>query len=370
LSRSLTPPRRAPRLRRSLLVLPVVLGVLAGGCGGDADGSETTTAGTTTTAATATTEPGTTTATSGQVAADGVFGRIPELVTQVSPSVVAVLVSGSEGTGTGSGVIWSSDGTIVTNDHVVSGADSIQVALASGRRLDAEVVATDPLSDLAVLRVEEEGLPAASFAPELPDVGSLAVAIGTPLGLENTVTAGIVSGLHRNVPSGGGSLVDLIQTDAAISPGNSGGALVDSDGRVIGINVAYIPPEARAVSIGFAIPSPTVVDVVSQLLETGRVQHAFLGIQPSAITPELAEQLDLSVEQGAIVLEVTEGSAADRAGLEPGDVITAIGEESIDRVEDLYSVLRRSRPGEQVTLAVVRDGESLELEAVLGERQG
>jgi S1-C subfamily serine protease len=266
-------------------------------------------------------------------------------------------------------VIWSEDGIIVTNDHVVDGASSIQVALASGRRVDARVVATDPLTDIAVVEVDEQGLPAAEFATELPSVGSLAVAIGTPLGLENTVTAGIVSGLHRNVPfSSAGSLVDLIQTDAAISPGNSGGALVDRQGRVIGINVAYVPPEAGSVSIGFAIPSVTVVDVVDQLLERGSVQHAFLGIQPSAITPDLAEQLDLTVEEGAIVLAVTPGTAAEQAGLEPGDVITGIGDTSVRRVEDLFAALRRSRPGEQVTLTVVRDGETIELDAVLGER--
>ena len=349
--------------------LAAAIALLAAGCGGTTSSqtTTTTTAAATTTSAT-TTAPATAT-TGASPSAGDVFGRIPELVDRVSPSVVTVLTSGDATTGTGSGVIWSADGIIVTNDHVVDGAGSIQVALASGRRLDARVVATDPLTDIAVVRVDEDGLPAAEFATELPPVGSLAVAIGTPLGLENTVTAGIVSGLHRNVPfSSSGSLVDLIQTDAAISPGNSGGALVDGQGRVIGINVAYVPPEARAVAIGFAIPSTTVVDVVGQLLESGSVQHAFLGVQPGAITPDLADQLNLTVGQGAIVLAVTPGTAAEQAGLEPGDVITGIGDTTVDRVEDLYAALRRSRPGERVVLTVVRNGETLELEAELGER--
>lgn len=287
------------------------------------------------------------------------FEGIPAIVEDVAPSIVAVLVTTAEGEGEGSGVVWSEDGVVVTNDHVVSGAQEVVVGFASGERVPAAVEATDPITDLAVLRVEREGLPAARFAEQLPAVGRLAVAMGNPLGFENTVTAGIVSGLHRSIPSGGQTpaLVDLIQTDAAISPGNSGGALVGPDGAVMGINVAYIPPEQRAVSIGFAIPAPTVVDVVTQLLEDGEVSHAFLGVRPAPLSPQLAEQVGLEAGEGVAVLTVVEGSGAEAAGVEPGDVILAADGEPIRSVEDLFEILRNRNPGDRLELEVSRNGE-------------
>jgi S1-C subfamily serine protease len=189
-------------------------------------------------------------------------------------------------------------------------------------------------------------------------VGELAIAIGNPLGFESTVTAGIVSGLHRSIPSGGltPSLVDLVQTDAAISPGNSGGALVDGSGRIIGINVAYIPPQARAVSIGFAIPAAEVSSVVSQLLETGRVNRAYLGIVPGPLTAETAQRLGLTTDEGAVVLSVEAGSPAAGAGLGPGDIIVAAGGERVEQVEDLYAALRRRDPGDELELEVLTGG--------------
>jgi serine protease DegQ len=287
------------------------------------------------------------------------FGGIPAIVDAVAPSIVAVLVSSGQGEGEGSGVVWSGDGVVVTNDHVVSGAQDVVVALASGERVPATVEASDPITDLAVLRVDREGLPAAEFAEELPAVGELAVAMGNPLGFENTVTAGIVSGLHRSIPSGGQTpaLVDLIQTDAAISPGNSGGALVGTDGTVMGINVAYIPPQAQAVAIGFAIPAPTVVDVVAQLLEEGEVSHAFLGVRPAPLSPQLAQQAGLDTEEGVAVLAVIEGSGAEEAGLEPGDVIVTADGEPLRSVEDLFETLRDRNPGDRLELEIVRDGD-------------
>ncbi|MGH3062665.1 MAG: S1C family serine protease, partial [Gaiellaceae bacterium] len=287
------------------------------------------------------------------------FEGIPAIVEAVAPSIVAVLVSTGQGEGEGSGVVWSEDGVVVTNDHVVSGAQEVVVAFASGERVAAAVEATDPITDLAVLRVDREGLPAAQFAEELPAVGQLAVAMGNPLGFENTVTAGIVSGLHRSIPSGGQTpaLVDLIQTDAAISPGNSGGALVGPDGAVMGINVAYIPPEQRAVAIGFAIPAPTVVDVVSQLLEDGEVSHAFLGVRPAPLSPQLAQQAGLDADEGVAVLTVVEGSGAEEAGIEPGDVIVSAGGEPLRSVEDLFEILRNRNPGDRLELEIVRSGE-------------
>jgi serine protease DegQ len=347
---------------RRLALLALVL--VAVGCNG---GSDEESAGTTTT----TTVVVTTVEQSAAPPPGDPFGRVPQIVERVELSIVAVAVKGSSGTGEGSGVVWDDQGRIVTNNHVIEGADAIEVVLASGARLKARVRDTDQLSDIAVLEVDRNGLPAARFADALPTVGELALAFGNPSGFEQSVTAGIVSGLHRAIPSGGQTpaLVDLIQTDAPISPGNSGGALVDAAGQVIGINVAYIPPQTTgAVSLGFAIPAPTAVSVVRQLLETGDVKRAFLGITPIQITPELAQELDLGVESGVGVESVQAGSAADRAGLQGGDVIVAFEGKPISAVEDLFARLRGFKPGDRVTLTIVRDGERRQIEVTLAER--
>jgi serine protease DegQ len=296
-----------------------------------------------------------------------VFGQIPDIVRRVEPSVVAVLTN----IGEGSGVVWREDGLVVTNHHVVAGTSSVELAFADGKRGPAQVLATDELTDLALLRSERRDLPVATFASGLPIVGELAIAIGNPLGFENTVTAGVVSGLHREIPgiaAQAPGLVDLIQTDAAISPGNSGGALVNGDGQVIGINVAHIPPEARAVSIGFAIPSPTVRDVVGQLLETGSVRHPFIGIQMSYLTPEIARLLRVETDTGVLVLEVVPGGPAERAGMRPGDVIVSVNGDSVDTVEAVLGVLRARRPGDRVRVEVIRRGQRQTFEVTLAER--
>ncbi len=300
----------------------------------------------------------------------GRWAGVPELVARVHPSVVTVTASGERGDGEGSGVIWDADGTIITNHHVVDGAKEVGVALASGERLDARVRASDPLTDLAVLEVDASNLPAARFADELPRVGQPVLAVGNPLGFEGTVTSGIVSGLHRSIPSGGATpaLVDLIQTDAAISPGNSGGALVDFDGRVVGVNVAYLPPAGGAVAIGFAIPSPTVTDVVEDLLDDGRVEHPYLGVSLTQLTPEIAERFDVGARAGAIVGTVDASSPAGRAGLEPGDVITDIDGREVEAVEDVFAALRGRAPGATVTLEVLRDGRTTSFDVRLRRR--
>jgi S1-C subfamily serine protease len=205
----------------------------------------------------------------------------------------------------------------------------------------------------------------------LPVVGELAIAVGNPLGFENTVTAGIISGLQRAIPGSGAStqsLVDLIQTDAAISPGNSGGALLNGAGEVVGINVAYIPPQARAVSIGFAIPSPTVIDVVTQLLDDGEATHAYLGFQPARVTPQIAQQLGLERQDGVLVLDVTPGGPVDRAGVQPGDVIVRIAGSEVPTLEALFAELRSLEPGQQVDLTVARDGQEQVLEVEVEDR--
>lgn len=295
------------------------------------------------------------------------FAAIPEVVAEVAPSLVAVLTSSGEG----SGVIWDGDGTIVTNAHVVGANEQVVVAFVDGRRAPATVVAVDTVIDLAVLEAGRDGLPAVNFAQATPVVGELAIAVGNPLGFENTVTAGVISGLQRAIPGSGvqtQALVDLIQTDAAISPGNSGGALVNGRGEVVGINVAYIPPLARAVSIGFAIPAPTVVDVVNQLLEDGEASHAFVGIQPAPVTGPIAERFQLERREGVLVLEVTESGPAQQAGIEPGDVIVGIDGANVATVEQFLAELRDVEPGQAVPFRVFRDGEVEELEVVIGDR--
>jgi serine protease DegQ len=298
------------------------------------------------------------------------FEQIPEIVRRVSPSIVTIFVQTAQGQAEGSGVIWNQDGTIVTNNHVVAGATRVDVVLASGARIRAQVKATDPLYDLAVATIDRQGLPAATFASRLPRVGELAIAMGSPLGFTNTVTAGIISALHRSIPSGGQapSLVDLVQTDAPISPGNSGGALVSAEGEVIGINVAFIPPQAHAVSIGFAIPSPTVVDDVKQLIATGKAVHAFLGIQPAEVTPQMAQQFHLGVSFGALVQAVVPNSAAAKAGLRAGDVIVELGGTPVRSVEDLLAVLRKHKPGDRVPVKVSRNGKTVTLDVTLSGR--
>jgi serine protease DegQ len=295
-------------------------------------------------------------------------GDIPALVRKVEPSVVTI----SHDQGTGSGVVWSKDGVVVTNAHVVGGARQVEVAFFDGRRADGRVRATDPDTDLAVVDVEREDLQPATFQKALPAVGELAVAMGSPLGFQNTITAGIISGLHREIPGsaqqGIRSLVDLIQTDAAISPGNSGGALVNAEGQVVGINVAYIPPEQGAVAIGFAIPGATAVDVVGQLLRNGRATHSYLGITPDQVTRQIAAQLGLDEARGVVVLDVAEGSPAAEARLQPGDVITAMDEARVDTVEDLFGELRQRRPGTEARLTIIRDGRSQEVTVTLADR--
>ena len=292
---------------------------------------------------------------------------IPDVVASVQPSVVAILTD----RGQGSGVVWDPGGVVVTNDHVVAGTRRIEVAFADGQRSPAQLVATDPQTDLAVVRTSRSGLPPATFAEALPRVGELAIAMGNPLGFENTVTAGIISGLGRSIPGAAQeapALVDLIQTDAAISPGNSGGALVGGDGRVVGINVAYLPPASGAESLGFAIPAPTVRHVVTQLVQTGRVRHAFMGVRPAPLTPEIAQRFNLGQTRGVLVLEVTPGSPAAGAGIRPGDVLVRVGDRQLESVEDFLGVLRGRSPGDNVPVTLSRGGSQQTVTVRLGER--
>jgi serine protease DegQ len=293
---------------------------------------------------------------------------VPGLVRRVEPSVVSI----QHPRGEGSGVVWSADGVIVTNDHVVQGQREVDVVFADSKRARATVEATSPQDDLAVLRTKRTGLPPAVFADRQAVVGELAIAIGNPLGFENTVTAGIVSGLNRSIPgtaeTGNTALVDLLQTDAPISPGNSGGALVGADGQLLGVNVAYIPPQAGSVSLGFAIPSQRARSVVEQLLEDGTVEHAWLGITYEVLTPDIAQRFGIDARAGVIVTGAQAGGPAAEAGLRQGDVVTGVEGKAMEAPEDLLGAIRARSPGDELRLTVLRDGDASEVTVTLGRQ--
>jgi serine protease Do len=310
---------------------------------------------------------------------------VAKVASKVGPSVVQVNVRAvretplgtQRGEGIGSGVIYRRDGYIVTNNHVIEGATDVHAAFADGTIEDANIVGTDPNTEIAVIKVDRDGLPAATFDDgATPVVGQLAVAIGSPSGFESTVTSGVVSGVGREFPpeltSSGtaarSALTDLIQTDAAISPGNSGGALADRDGKIIGINVAYLPPaETGAVNLGFAIPSDTAVSAADQLIEKGEVTTPYLGVLTTDLSPEDAGRFDLPVDSGALVEQVVPGSPAREAGVRMGDIITALGDARVAGYGDLLGVLRDHVPGDRVTLTIFRNGDEKKLEVTLGE---
>jgi serine protease Do len=309
---------------------------------------------------------------------------VAQVAAEVEPSVVQVNVSGVQRTpfgtekqeGIGSGVIYRSDGYIITNNHVVEGARTVEVAFADGTTEQGEVVGTDQITDLAVIKVNRDGLPAASFSDDKQlAVGQLTVAIGSPSGFQSTVTSGVLSGMGREFPpelTGGqqeSSLVDLLQTDAPISPGNSGGALADRDGQVIGINVAYLPPnETGAEGIGFAIPSYTVVSVADQLIKSGEAQHPYLGVAVSDLTPQVSNRFGVSAESGALIAKVEPGGPADGAGIRAGDVVTGLDSTDIRSSGDLLSALRQYQPGDKVELTILRDSQESTFDLRLGER--
>ncbi len=296
--------------------------------------------------------------------------------------------------GSGSGFLIDRQGHIVTNNHVVEGAEEVQVAFHDGTVVRADIVGTDPDSDLAVIKVElptELGdiTPAELGDSDAVEIGQRAIALGNPYGLRGTLTAGIVSAVGRSLPLGRDSAVigarfsipELIQTDAAILPGNSGGPLLDSQGRVIGVNMAYDPTEYR---VGFAVPVNTVRRVVPKLIEDGYYPYPWLGISGTDLSLEIAEEMSLPIQRGAIVLEVTPDSPADEAGLLgsettveklgrrlpiDGDVIIAIDDHKVEQFEDiLVYILRETEVGQRVDLTVIRDGRERVITVRLGER--
>jgi S1-C subfamily serine protease len=293
---------------------------------------------------------------------------IGEIAQRVSPSVVHVSVSnGRAVVGAGTGVIFDEDGYLLTNNHVVEQAAAVGVTLPDGSQYDAEVVGTDARSDLAVLRIDASGLPAATFASELPRIGETAVAIGSPFGLEGSVTAGIVSALDRSLPTRGGTMLGLIQTDAAINPGNSGGALVNDRGHVIGINTAILSESGANDGVGFAIAAPDAVNVATRLLEDGEIRYALLGIQGQDVDAGIARTYDLPVSEGALVVSVEPGSGAARAGLQADDIVVEFDGEEINSMSELAVAVRAHEPGDEVEVGIVRGSDELTLTITLGE---
>lgn len=350
-------PLRSSPMRVLLTAVAAAVVIALAGCTGGGSPKPTTSGGTTQ-------MPG---GAGGQTGGAQPAGGIPDIVERVQPSVVTIFTKG----GLGSGVVYSKDGLILTNEHVVGDSTTVEVAFADGQRSTGQVLATDAVSDLALVRTERDGLPAVTFAPALPRIGELAVVIGSPLGFENTATVGIISGLHRSIPGSSSSslaLVDLIQTDAAISPGNSGGAVVDARGQLVGISEAYIPPEAGAVSLGFAIPSATAKEVAGELLKNGVAKHAFMGLAPATITPEIAQQLGMPQAGGVVALNVTNGGPADKAGIQPGDVLVSVDGEDLETAEDLLAVLRKHDPGDVVTVEIRRGSDTSQVKVTLSDR--
>jgi S1-C subfamily serine protease len=294
---------------------------------------------------------------------------------------------GGEQQGTGSGFVYDKAGHIVTNYHVVQGADSVTVTFKDGTQRQARVVGSDPATDLAVVDVDvpaDQLHPLSLAGSSSLQVGDLVVAIGSPYGLEETVTAGVVSALDRQIESpDGGSISGAIQTDAAINPGNSGGPLLDADGKVVGVNAQIESQNGGNVGIGFAIPSDTVRSIVSQVLQGGQIEHAYLGVQITTVPAEVAQQLGGPARSAVEITSVVSGSPASRAGLQAatgettvngqsypsgGDIVTAVNGRQVGSAEDLQAAISSRKPGEKVILTIVRGGSQRSVDVTLGNK--
>ncbi|PDW04512.1 S1C family serine protease [Candidatus Viridilinea mediisalina] len=301
-------------------------------------------------------------------------------VQKVGPAVVTVINRSTQGRGSGSGVIVSDEGYIITNNHVVEGSRDLAVVFADNTRRDAELIGTDPLNDIAVIRVEG-ALPAVAVVGDAATLqpGETVLAIGSPLGnFRNSVTAGVVSALNRSV----GPMEGLIQTDAAINSGNSGGPLINLQGEVVGINTLVVRNDfdlsfgaAPVEGLGFAVPSSIFRNVADQLIENGEVRYPFLGVRYVTIDGNLAAEMSLPVQNGALIQSgrtgqsaIEPGSAAERAGIRDGDIIVAVNGARLDYNTSLRQLLLRHAPGDTVSITVLRDENEQVLEVTLGQR--
>ncbi len=300
---------------------------------------------------------------------DAYSRAVVDAVEKLSPSVVHIQVAGRrhgrESEGSGSGFIFAPDGFVLTNSHVVRGATHMDAVLMDGRRLTADLVGDDPDTDLAVVRVHESGLPPARLGDsEALKVGQLAIAIGNPLGFQCTVTAGVVSALGRSLRSQSGRLIDnVIQTDAALNPGNSGGPLITSRGEVIGVNTAII---LGAQGLCFATPINTAQYVVPRLIRDGRIRRGWLGIggQNMKVPPHAAHVLGLRAESGVLVISVEPGSPAERAGFQDRDLLVEFEGQPISSIDDLHRQLTEERIGKTAEVVVVRHSQRVSLRTV------
>ncbi|RZA36284.1 MAG: Do family serine endopeptidase [Lysobacteraceae bacterium] len=268
----------------------------------------------------------------------------------------------------GSGVIVSGEGYILTNNHVIEGADIIEVGLADGRKAAARIVGTDPETDLAVIRIAERKLPVMVLGdPEAARVGDVVLAIGNPFGVGQTVTLGIISALGRNNLHIN-HFENFIQTDAAINFGNSGGALVDTNGHLLGINSAIYSQTGGSVGIGFAIPVSTAKMVLDSIVKNGQVVRGWIGIESQDITPELAESFGLGRSSGAIIAGVVRDGPADRAGMRPGDILVAVGGKQVANTGEMLNLIAQLEPGEKAPLRILRKNRESTLDVTVGKR--
>jgi serine protease DegQ len=270
--------------------------------------------------------------------------------------------------GLGSGVIVSPTGYLLTNNHVIDGADEIEVQLSDGRSAQATVVGTDPDTDLALLKINLDRLPAITLAPSASlHVGDAVLAIGNPFGVGQTVTSGIVSALGRS-QLGLSTFENFIQTDAAINPGNSGGALVDANGLLVGINTAIFSRSGGSLGIGFAIPVDVARQVMEGLIQNGQVTRGWIGVEPRDLNPEVAEMLRLPVRTGVLITGVLRGGPAAKAGIQPGDVVLKVGPREVANTAELLSAVSALAPDSRVSLLLQRGQQSIERSLVVAQR--
>jgi serine protease DegQ len=270
--------------------------------------------------------------------------------------------------GLGSGVIVSADGYLLTNNHVIEGADDIEVQLSDGRQSRAKVVGTDPETDVAVLKISLDKLPVIAFGSvESAQVGDVVLAIGNPFGVGQTVTSGIVSALGRN-QLGINTFENFIQTDAAINPGNSGGALVDAHGNLLGINTAIYSRSGGSMGIGFAIPASTARLVMEGLIRDGQVTRGWIGVEPRDLTPEIAETFNLPIKEGVLITGVLQNGPAAAGGVRPGDVVVKVAETPVANTVQLLAAVAALKPQVTATLSVQRGDRTLDLKVVVAQR--